>query len=42
VPLEETGTSVSFRDVSKKLLPGIYKWVGSLGGEIVSDSKKFL
>lgn len=33
LPLEETGASVSFKDVSKGSLPGISKWAGSLGGE---------
>ena len=33
LPLEETGSSVSFKDVSKGTLPGISKWAGSLGGE---------
>ncbi|MCR6721808.1 MAG: TonB-dependent receptor [Chitinophagaceae bacterium] len=33
LPLEETGSAVSFKDVSKGSLPGISKWAGSLGGE---------
>ena len=33
LPLEETGASVSFKDVSGGALPGISKWAGSLGGE---------
>lgn len=33
LPLEETGSAVSFKDVSKGPLPGISKWAGSLGGE---------
>ncbi|HEY8398268.1 MAG TPA: TonB-dependent receptor, partial [Flavihumibacter sp.] len=40
VPLEETGGSASFKDVSKGEMPGISKWTGSLGGEIQSDLKK--
>lgn len=33
LPLEETGSAVSFKDVSKGTLPGISKWAGSWGGE---------
>ena len=38
LPLEETGltvngSSVSFKDISGGVLPGISKWAGSLGGE---------
>lgn len=33
VPLEETGTQVSFKDISGGQLPGISKWAGSLGSE---------
>ncbi|KYP15482.1 TonB-dependent receptor [Flavihumibacter sp. CACIAM 22H1] len=40
VPLEETGASTSFKDVSKGDLPGISKWAGSIGGEIQSKLKK--
>lgn len=39
LPLEETGASQSFKDVSKGELPGISDWAGSLGGEILSASK---
>lgn len=37
--LEETGSQVSFKDVSKGQLPGISKWAGSLGGELTSSAK---
>ncbi len=40
LPLEETGSQVSFKDVSKGRLPGISKWAGSLGGELTSGAKK--
>jgi iron complex outermembrane receptor protein len=33
VPLEETGGSAAFKDISGGALPGISKWAGSLGGE---------
>ncbi|MFN4315659.1 MAG: TonB-dependent receptor [Chitinophagaceae bacterium] len=33
LPLEETGASVSFKDISGGRLPGISKWAGSFGGE---------
>ena len=39
LPLEETGGSQSFKDVSKGKLPGISDWAGSLGGEILSNRK---
>ncbi len=39
LPLEETGSQVSFKDVSKGQLPGISKWAGSLGGELTSGAK---
>jgi len=38
VPLEETG-SANFKDISGQRLPGISKWAGSLGGEILSSPK---
>lgn len=41
VPLEETGGTSSFKDISGGRLPGISKWSGSLGGEL-SASGKFL
>jgi iron complex outermembrane receptor protein len=40
LPLEETGASVAFKDVSGTNLPGASKWAGSLGGEL-SDNAKF-
>ncbi|MCG7859362.1 TonB-dependent receptor, partial [Flavihumibacter sediminis] len=40
VPLEETGASTSFKNISKGDLPGISKWAGSIGGEIQSALKK--
>lgn len=39
LPLEETGASQSFKDVSDGELPGISKWAGSLGGELLSNAK---
>jgi len=39
LPLEETGASQSFKDVSKGKLPGISDWAGSLGSEIISNTK---
>jgi iron complex outermembrane receptor protein len=39
LPLEETGSSQSFKDVSKGKLPGISDWAGSFGGEILSGKK---
>src|ERR1044072_6030514 len=36
VPLEETGASSAFKDISGGNLPGISKWAGSLGGELTS------
>lgn len=40
VPLEETGASTSFKDISSGELPGISKWAGSVGGEVQSGIKK--
>ncbi|HJT75317.1 MAG TPA: TonB-dependent receptor, partial [Chitinophaga sp.] len=37
VPLEETGAPSAFKDISGGELPGISKWAGSLGGEIISN-----
>jgi iron complex outermembrane recepter protein len=37
VPLEETGGPSAFKDISGGKLPGISKWAGSVGGEIVSS-----
>lgn len=41
VPLEETGATQAFKDVSGGALPGVSKWAGSLGGE-VSGAGTFL
>lgn len=35
VPLEEVGGAQAFKDVSGGRLPGISKWSGSVGGEVV-------
>ncbi|NIJ52734.1 TonB-dependent receptor [Dyadobacter arcticus] len=35
VPLEEVGGPQAFKDVSGGSLPGISKWAGSVGGEVV-------
>ncbi|MDR7209494.1 TonB-dependent receptor domain-containing protein [Flavobacterium piscis] len=40
LPLEETGSSVAYKDVSGTDLPGASKWAGSLGGEL-SDKAQF-
>ncbi len=37
VPLEETGGPSAFKDISGSRLPGISKWAGSLGGEVLSN-----
>ncbi|WP_205509901.1 TonB-dependent receptor [Longitalea arenae] len=42
VPLEETGGTSAFKDVSGGDLPGISKWAGSLGGELLSKQTKAL
>lgn len=39
VPLEETGASVSFKDISGGRLPGISKWAGSAGLELKTKGK---
>jgi iron complex outermembrane receptor protein len=41
LPLEKTGSAVSFKDVSGSALPGASKWAGSLGGEISNHAKFF-
>jgi iron complex outermembrane recepter protein len=41
LPLEETGSAVSFKDVSGTELPGVSKWAGSLGGEYTKGAKFF-
>ncbi len=38
VPLEETGATQSFKDISGGQLPGISKLAGSLGGEVLFGS----
>lgn len=42
VPLEETGSPSAFKDVSGGALPGVSKWVSSLGGELTSKERKIL
>lgn len=42
VPLEETGAPDAFKDISGGKLPGISKWAGSLGGEILSNPLKLV
>jgi iron complex outermembrane receptor protein len=42
VPLEETGAASAFKDISGGDLPGISKWAGSFGGEILSKQSKTL
>jgi iron complex outermembrane receptor protein len=39
LPLEETGATVSFKDISGGVLPGVSKWAGSLGGEFATPAK---
>jgi len=39
LPLEETGATQSYKDVSKGEMPGISDWAGSLGGEVLSNTK---
>lgn len=41
LPIEETGSAVSFKDVSGTNLPGVSKWAGSLGGEFTTNTKFF-
>lgn len=41
LPLEETGSAVSFKDVSGTDLPGVSRWAGTLGGEYTKDAKFF-
>ncbi|WP_348798388.1 TonB-dependent receptor [Flavobacterium adhaerens] len=40
LPLEETGASVAYKDVSGTDLPGVSRWAGSFGAEL-SDKAKF-
>lgn len=42
VPLEETGAASAFKDISGGDLPGISKWAGSFGGEVLSKQSKLL
>lgn len=42
VPLEETGAASAFKDISGGKLPGVSEWAGSLGGEVISGSKRVL
>lgn len=37
VPLEETGGESAFKDISGSKLPGISRWAGSFGGEVLSN-----
>lgn len=37
VPLEETGGPSAFKDISGQRLPGISKWAGSIGSELLSN-----
>ncbi|MCF2501667.1 TonB-dependent receptor [Dyadobacter chenhuakuii] len=39
VPLEEVGGPQAFKDVSGGRLPGISKWSGSVGGEVIAKGK---
>ncbi len=41
LPLEETGSTVSFKDISGGTLPGISKWASSIGAEIALPGKFF-
>lgn len=41
LPLEETGATVSFKDVSGTDLPGASRWAGSLGAEYTKNAKFF-
>lgn len=42
VPLEETGAPSAFKDISGGRLPGVSKWAGSLGAELVSNQVKVI
>ncbi len=39
LPLEETGLTPAFKDISGSSLPGVSKWAGSIGGEFATDAK---
>lgn len=42
VPLEEVGGTQAYKDISGGRLPGVSKWSGSIGGELISNYTKFL
>jgi iron complex outermembrane receptor protein len=42
VPLEETGATNAFKDISGSELPGISKWASSFGGEVTSNLLKIM
>ncbi|MDF2456360.1 MAG: TonB-dependent receptor [Cytophagaceae bacterium] len=42
LPLEETGSTVTYKDISGGDLPGISKWAGSLGAEVSTPKTTFL
>ena len=39
LPLEETGSAISFKDISGGVLPGVSKWISSVGGEFATPAK---
>lgn len=39
LPLEETGSSVAYKDISGGRLPGISKWSGSLGADYTTKAR---
>jgi iron complex outermembrane receptor protein len=41
LPLEETGSTVSFKDISGSDLPGISRWSTTLGGDLSESGKLF-
>jgi len=41
LPLEETGSSVAFKDISGGDLPGISKWMGTLGSDYSNSGRFF-
>ena len=42
LPLEETGATVLYKDISGGDLPGVSKWAGSLGAEVSTPKTTFL
>jgi iron complex outermembrane receptor protein len=42
LPLEETGATVLYKDISGGDLPGISKWAGSIGAEVSTPKTTFL